>query len=405
MNWRAKWAGWILVATLAGYPIIAAASVLAQVPNRPLSIVFRAALVLSCALVLTACVHGRPTARSPWFQVAWGSFWFLYLSRMVLDFAFNPEVVQLPWMEYATFAIGVCLLPAMAARHVDAQALSQQVRDGLLWFIGVGLALNLWVIVAEVGVAENVALAQLRVETETLNPISLGHLGVSGLLVAIWCLATDRSATITRRLALLSLVALAAFAVVTSASRGPMLSLALGLLALSASRPTLLVSPAVLSILGLGAAWALFNPEIFDALLVLERLADGAAFSDDAREGFIRDGWNRFIQHPFLGAGLEPLETYPHNLVLESFMATGLLGGILFIGLLAHGAVSSVEVMRRRPQLAWLSALYVQYVAAAMVTSSIYGSSALWCLLAVVGSLSWVRVNSTGGAAGQITPE
>ena len=42
---------------------------------------------------------------------------------------------------------------------------------------------------------------------------------------------------------------------------------------------------------------------------------------------------NQFFESPVFGSFLEEkiFKEYPHNLLLESFMATGILGGLLFV--------------------------------------------------------------------------
>ena len=47
----------------------------------------------------------------------------------------------------------------------------------------------------------------------------------------------------------------------------------------------------------------------------------------------LRGGYNQFITNPLFGDFLEERvsKEYPHNLILESFMATGIFGGSLFL--------------------------------------------------------------------------
>jgi O-antigen ligase len=95
-------------------------------------------------------------------------------------------------------------------------------------------------------------------------------------------------------------------------------------------------------------------------------------------------------KNPLFGFGLELPDGlgYPHNLILESFLALGILGGLMFIILQIYMLFQAFALLKHKNSYkaawGWLGILFIQYFIASMSSGSIYGSYVLWYLMFAV---------------------
>jgi hypothetical protein len=130
-------------------------------------------------------------------------------------------------------------------------------------------------------------------------------------------------------------------------------------------------------------------------------IADSSNLSDTERLGLWAGAWEQFIEHPILGSGLEEktFRFYPHNMVLESLMATGVLGGALFIGIFLNGLIAALRSMRW-PGAGWIGLILVAQTANAVYTGSVWGSQVYWhFLIATLALAAVMRVNTVSDAS------
>jgi O-antigen ligase len=226
------------------------------------------------------------------------------------------------------------------------------------------------------------------------NPITLGRLTATGLLIAVYALFTARAPV--RTLALWALPVLAV-AFLSAGSRGPFVGLLFGLivfLGLMARER------------GLGGRWPLVLAGIVLGVLGASHIVPGAAMSRAAgilvggesgldttgRTGLWAAAWQSFLDHPWLGVGtggfaaVDPLNAYPHNLLLETASEWGLLGLVPLLGVLGVAVAKMAGAVRRPPQgegslAALLAALFTAAFVNAMVSGDITWNSDVWLTL------------------------
>jgi O-antigen ligase len=238
-----------------------------------------------------------------------------------------------------------------------------------------------------------VLLAQTdRLSTETLNPISLGHLALSVLIVSITgSAATDRM-TFSLGVAWVlraGLALCAAVLLVASASRGPMIvALAVLLLAAFAQgrRSTvrygeLSRGALVFAIVAFGVA-AMFWLQDSTALRPLERLENWSDRSASERVAVSQAAFAQFWSSPILGSSLYELETgnYPHNIIVESLMGAGVIGFALLVFVIIRCSRAALRLLSIPQGASWLGLLYFQYLLGAMFSGSLFMEMHLWAL-------------------------
>lgn len=378
----------VLLLTLVGYPLVAPVSTILQIDNRLVSVPFRALVLLLSLMIIIKGFVLRDKFPSGPFWIVWWVFWGLYISRMIIDGFLNPEALRLPLSEYLLYAIGMSLIPALALSiKLDDYFLNRAV----IWIIVLGALASVLSIGIIISNKELMAISDLTVgrqSTETLNGIAIAHLGVSVVIMCSWMLVrAETHGTLQYALFIISLL-IGAWAVLAGASRGPILVLMIILPMIICTgiknlcgKHLFRLSVIIVGFL-LALVWLLTNIETITAL---QRVQE-SLFTDDSRIGLFDAGLTLFLNNPILGAGTEPLGIYPHNVILESFMLSGVFSGFLFLSVLMMSLVAAMKIFFVYPKNSWISLLYFQYLFGAMFSGSLYLSASMWTLMVLVVS-------------------
>ncbi len=204
--------------------------------------------------------------------------------------------------------------------------------ERVAWGILVGLNLmGAWNILT----ADSIFLERLG-GNERLNPILFGMLAAMLAAQSLVRLLQPGN-LLAVKLIHIATVLLGFFNLVASASKSPVLfflTVLFGLMIFHSRKGNKKSLFLLLFILAGGVA-AIFIYGLQDMLLLLlTRFTD---ITDDAssleRWEMLSGGFIQFLQEPFFGSFLEEKiwKEYPHNLVVEAFMATGIIGGTIFV--------------------------------------------------------------------------
>jgi O-antigen ligase len=208
---------------------------------------------------------------------------------------------------------------------------------------------------------------------DTVNPITFSHTGVTTLLAAA-ALAYGKTRTVSRGTLILG-TSLAVGCMVLAASRGPLVSLVACVVtaAFAQNRWTLLVLLAAL-----GGAVAMSNADL-ELLERFERLRDLEADESSLERLLLQaNALKMFEQSPIIGAAHAEFEmnTYPHNVFIETAMALGVVGLLPLIGMMLLCFWNSLRLLRQGQML--LPLLFIQYFVGFQFSGALWGSSAYW---------------------------
>lgn len=384
---------WVVLLTIAGYPIVAGLSQLLGVENRPLSIAMRVVVLGIATLLIVRFFFSPICKKTISFWCAWWFFWCLYLFRLTLDSLMYSDSLNLPPSEYAIFSVGTCFIPALAVTLGNVYDGVNRSLKNLLWLLIIGLILNLYLIFFSNLSNTDIVLQELRVETETLNPITIGHLGVSTLLLVLWQ-ANDCRRMSFFKIGLLCVFGMVAIvAIVASGSRGPIVAFIISTVVYSLMLPRHFFSRKTIFAIVCLILFGIYNSEKLLSTFFISRIFDHL-FEDNARMALLNSAFEIIKNNLFLGGGIDPLETYPHNLIVESFIVYGLWTGFLFCYLVFF-SLNRVRIFAiNNSKQFWVAILFIQYFVAAMFSGAIYLSSIFWVLMALTVSSSFVRKNT-----------
>lgn len=384
--------GLLVALTIAGYPLASTLPLLLGVESRVVSIPFRA-LVLGLAVMLIGKGMLRERVQWNWPLAAFTVFWLVYVWRLATDTLFEPKLLRLQGWEYWLYAMGVCYLPSLAAQFRREPGGASEVAFPLAVRVALAACIAvLWIGIHTVLSGDITSLLKGRLTSETLNPISLGHLGASLLLLCAFGLYQDH---LTRGRSLLYSfgAAVGILTALLSASRGPLVAMAACgvLLFLSYTKREAIARSLPLFILllvfaGAGAWYA----ETALGFNVISRFAVLGEHSYDEssaeRVQLVSNAWAQFLDAPLLGSRIEEAVSsyYPHNIVIEAFLATGIIGGVALIVFMAGALIGLVRLLLVRHPLSWCGLLFLQYAIAAQFSFALYLSGAFWLLGCIV---------------------
>ncbi len=363
----------LIALTLVGYPMaglvasgLGLESTLTSFPLR--------GLVLLVSIVTT--VHfarsGQPMRVDMWII----AFFWLYLIRLFWDLQ-NPAFEDLD--QAILFFLGTCVVPALAVM-VGVRGYDERLTAKFILIPGAIVCVGA-VILNWLGIGDTAELTEAsgRLWLSALNPISLGHVGTTTLIavLVLW----RRPGLPGGRAALMVAAVVAAVCLVMAASRGPIVALIVVLISFAVLRGRLG------RIVAAGLSLLIVVPMVLalQGITIIDRFTD---ISGDisARERLIVQGnaLEQAMAHPLFGSAyVESFSgQYPHNLIIESFLALGVVGLTVFLFLCLRGGMQAFVRLRSGQIL--LPLLLVQYFISAMFSGSLWGASALFAVLSML---------------------
>lgn len=399
----------MLALAVAGYPIVAVVPLLIDIPPRIITVPFRTVvLLLSLYAIMRYVILGRRRMRSVFWPM-FLAFWLLYVARIAWDTLFVHRVMLIGPLDLWLQSLGMMFIPTVAVTMEADEAV--WIRAGRWTTVAVAFAAFTASIGNLAALREGGMDAVLagRVGTDVLSPIFYGHLGVSLVLLLLYWVFDARPGVLGWVACAVGCVGGIAVAVL-SGSRGPLLALVVGGIALLAAhwaRGRRLTALFVIAGCGVVLWWGVtgFGEELGLATLgrIQSALAGLADQSGQLHLRMLHDAWLQFMGSPFTGSAVVEIGSgeYPHNVVVESFMATGVLGGALFCGLLGISAVSAWRLIRSGRASVWVAVLYAQYLAFALTAGALYLSNHMWMLMgATVAAAGTATVRDSGEAQG-----
>lgn len=377
-NLRVRYGALLFALALFGYPIVGNLVSLLNIESRSLSVPFRL-FVGSMSLFIFATM-GRM-----WLD-NWRLLILVIWCALILRLSFDTLVTDIDGADYALgfFIIG-SVLPVLALWKLDAY---DQKRFALAGLIATSIGSLMSLSANYLGAFGESDLTELtgRLSNVSLNPVSLGHLAVSGFFCG---LVLMRETTLWRRITIAVVMVGLIFVVVQTGSKGPVLSLAIALLMWSVRRGIagriIVLAASVVTVFVLYG-----NNPFFERLMSINE--DPSTFD---RIVLIQDSLQQILSSPWFGSASVELNTgyYPHNILLEAAMSFGLPLTTVLVVVLARGLIISWRLLDKTYDL--IPLLYIQALVISQVSGALFADSMLWvCLIVLFGSKWPVEKNA-----------
>jgi O-antigen ligase len=419
---RAAWTllyAMVLAFTFVGYPILSSVLEAFDAYARVFSIVYRAFILASSLFLIRLAMLHAPAKdwRGP-VVVAFCALWVMLLARFAWDSSFVPIPLPLPWIDMFLLMVGVALIPTIAVFQAPSERSFDIARRVILCG---GVVAGLFLVAAELrNVMETADTAALRrIGTDALNPVTLGHVGTTVVIVSLLGPPLQGAKSLAARIldsvpVRITAGVVGVFLAVAAASKGPLLALVAVVVVWQAVRVARAPTPGaalaafawiLVLFVGLGAL-AIFLA-LFANVMVVDRFADFGGTSDVSTSIRLMT-WTRAIQQfessPWIGASFVEIKErfYPHNLLLEALLTTGIAGFSALAVVLLAGAAASARVLFSRH--AWVALLLCQLFIAIMFSGSIYFSDGFWICLSAVLALDRLLARQAARSPEPIAP-
>lgn len=387
----------LVMLCIAGFPMVAAFSALTTLSSTPLAVTLRAIIALTGIALWTRSIlkiQHRGYQRNI-ANTAFTIFWCVYLLRLGIDTTINTNSLSRDPMEYWIWAIGACLIPAIALK---TSASSKDIQKSYYLTAAVTLITALITTLlsnTQYTIASGDTLDIGRLSLPSLNPISLGHLGLSLIILCTLPPKSDsKNPRQFRKVTRIAGITIGGYLLLGSASRGPLVALivttGIFLVATRKLKIRQMILPLIASIIvAVSINSYLEENTSIRVTARLEASTEGVDDSIIGRQIAYAGAISQFLSHPIAGDYIEERITkyYPHNIILESFMATGIVGGVSLLIILMHCAITSFRIIQSDRNLAWAGLLYFQYLVGAQFTGALYNTTTLWALIGIVMSI------------------
>jgi len=127
--------------------------------------------------------------------------------------------------------------------------------------------------------------------------------------------------------------------------------------------------------------------------LVIDQLSSGDEAAGSGRMWEWGAALKQFAGSPLWGSGIVEKHSgfYPHNHIIESFMATGILGGISFVALCYYGLTSAKKLLKSGGSYGWVGVVFIFYFTEGLLSAPIYNYPFWFSLCASVSLASRLR--------------
>jgi O-antigen ligase len=398
--------GYGLVGILIDDPI---SSQLLTIPYRILVLLLSMFVILSSLLNLSHLnsrnldfLRHKLINQLPVYTIAIFAFVLIYSFRMIYELIYNQNLV-LEKSQYSLYWFLISLLTGISFLFFDTNAPKKY-----LYF---SWAVLLFVVASSFFKSSQLESSsfgeQNRLGSEGLNPISLGHYASSLIIISMYAFFnlkhnykknTSRVLFIFFCGASFSIGMLILF---KANSRGPFLATMVSLFLMFIANfskikdDIIILSPLfVIGVCNLVVNTIEDPNAIFGRLIGIENEFGNS--KDVLRPEMYETAISLITNNLATGFGLElPGFGYPHNIIVESFLTTGIIGGLLFVFIYINSIVISLSIIfNQKNGWSWLSFLYIQEAIGSLFSGCIYKSPNFWYLLFSISVVSFTSHES-----------
>lgn len=312
------------------------------------------------------------------FPILFFSFVFFYFLRLVFDL-YMAEIYHSIYTSKLTYLIIYTYLTLIVWFIVKDVEFNYSVVSKSSLLIGV-----FYTILSCISIYNNFSL-EVRVDaTRGIDPIAFGHMGVIILSFALHLLLNKKE-YVWQFIGLIFLF-IGSLVIVLSASKGPFLAASIVVLIFSfySFRKFFYF----LLLIFLGSLYFPIFSEI-DSTLFYQRVLSASNYSDETRSTLISQGISEFLSSPIVGSSFLLKENsykgeYVHNILVESFMATGLLGGGVFITIIFMCFKYVFFLLKTSRIYFFYSLFFIDSVIYGFVSRSLINLSSIWISIIII---------------------
>ncbi|MFS4429276.1 O-antigen ligase family protein [Chryseobacterium sp. S90] len=384
MQIKKKFYNFYVIFCLAGFLISSFLPSILKIQGQGINIIYRV-LVLSFSLIIiiSNIFSKKFNFKTFSFYKLFIIFWVIYSLFLLKDIYIEPIRLtsNKSYSEYVQFAFGVVLIPCFAFMVLDFKKLNFKRILNIIYYTIYALLFT------SLLSRNNSNITGRDVGDLEIGVLVYGQYGTMLALLSIYKLANEKKGVFS--ILYIAGIILGALIIFVSASRSPFIALILSTIfffvikkgtkgVFYLSIPAVLISVFFFQIMELFGS--LFKSNFLDRLV-------STFEKDNEREKLFKVALREFMDNPFFGKNFliqtKPyIGSYPHNLFVEAFMATGFfIGMILVILFIKTLFIKGKYVIQNDHSTGWIPMIFCQFFIFSMFSNNIYSNNLLWYLL------------------------
>jgi hypothetical protein len=385
-----------LIIIISGFIFVSILPNMLGLSDASFSILYRAIVLLLAVFIIIFSILSKQAHRLNITRyILFFSFWSIYSIRILYDLLYkeiflDPEKSA---SEYLQFAFGVVLIPTVAVIVIKHKNLNY---DFVLKWIYRILFVSLLIAI----ITRGKEVSGRDAGELEIGILLFGQYGTSLSLLSLFLIIRNKF-NIISIFYILGFI-LGFIAIFISASKSPFLALMLVIVIFLLFRfgpfkfiftvgfLSLLLYHFFIDIMLLLGNY--YNSVFLDRLLYAIEIG-----GDEARGKLIQAGFNEFLNNPFVGSAMliqVPgfVGGYPHNLIVEAFMALGFFGGILFLFYILQCIKLSIKIIGNNLGIAWIALLFLQFLIFGMFSGNLFSSNLFWLMSVLLVGMSSMQI-------------
>ncbi|MFK7813538.1 MAG: O-antigen ligase family protein [Maribacter sp.] len=309
-------------------------------------------------------------------------FWALYFVKILVH-QNSPSVLRLEWFEYAFYAVNFVIFPFVMYSRIPFDKYKNTILNSVL-FSGFVMGLTCLYLYREIlsaGIARIELYVYLNPELETLSPLALSYASVLTIMLCVYKLLFKKNLSKLYLVYIIVTMGLSLVMFLLGASRGSVLALAVSIMYLvyqSDFKSKVKIGTLILFMIPI-FIWSVAA----SGSGVVDRTSNSIGSGNTGREKLWQDAWLEFNNHVFLGGRIE-IGFYPHNIILEILMATGLLGLFIISILFVLGFFKIINLPKIDTNYIWVAIIFLQGFCQYSFSAALYQSTLIFFPLAII---------------------
>ncbi len=263
-------------------------------------------------------------------------FWIIYFLKVLYTETIISNGLGRDWYEYILYSIIYVVIPFVAFFSIDYEKVKNIVLSG---FIASGFALGLisTILYGKFLLQGVGRLNMITYQTgqEVLSPLALSYSGALTLVLCLYNLIIIKPNSKIYKIYLLITILLSFVMFLLGSSRGSVIALALTLPFFIWLSPLRKKIKLIFS--GFILVPIIFLAIEFSGSSIVERISNTKEDRGGGRNVLWENAINHFMENPLIGGKIEIGGIYPHNIIIEILMATGVLGLFFMIPVIFKG--------------------------------------------------------------------
>lgn len=323
-----------------------------------------------------------------WVAVCYIIFYLFYITRILFDINSFTRT-KIPASNYIIFSILLSFIPSIIFLFPftnDQVKNIQKVTFFLLSFTVITIFIRFILNINTINETNG------RIFLPRTNAISISVLASSAVIVCLSC-PTMLGNGVRIKMFKALIIGLATYLIIASGSRAPFFSLLItaNLILIfwlfKYKKSKYLLVFIQLLIIG----FFIYILHSLNGVLIQRILSTGSPSDSSAIERFLLllSSWHQFLSHPFFGDFIElrNFGVFPHNIILESLMATGIFGTSFLVFVLCSAFFLSLKMMVKI-EYSWIGALLLYNIIYSLYSGALWDNAPLFCLIVFANSLN-----------------